>query len=354
MFRRNLVFLVSVWESLVTTVFALVCILLINVLSPAAKKIGLVDVPTKRKDHSHPVPTVGGIAIYLALMIATLVLEMPPSFIWIIAVASTMVIIGALDDAFGLSVRVRLFWQLVSTVAVVIGAQLWVSYLGLGLQGLGSLNYVFGSFITVVSIIGLINAFNMVDGIDGLASGQILVSIGCLSLIILILHGPIVELRWLYIMFVVVMAFWIVNMSFVPIEKVFLGDAGSLSLGFILAFLLIYFSQPPVSMIKPSATLWLVTLPVYDAIRVISSRLHDKQSPFGADRRHLHHIFIDRGWSPSQVLLLILPSSMLVNLLGLWLAYTVPSEATIFIYVLCFVGFSCGVKKLENISSLRR
>lgn len=141
-------------------------------------------------------------------------------------------------------------------------------------------------------------------------------------------------------LFSAVFAFWLVNMSLTPLKRVFLGDSGSLLLGFTMSWLLIYYTQEPINLVEPIAALWCVTLPVFDTVVVIARRLKNGFSPFRSDRNHLHHLLVDQGVRPSIALALILVGSIIVNAAGITVTFMVNPLIGFGCYCVAFLGFA--------------
>tara|TARA_Y100000590_G_scaffold423943_1_gene530308 strand:- start:624 stop:1637 length:1014 start_codon:yes stop_codon:yes gene_type:complete len=288
--------------------------LLIIIFSKLAKNFKLVDYPNARKLHKGPVPLVGGISIFISILILIPFINLNYSFLIIILSSSIILFLGALDDAIELGVIVRLISQLIASL-VVIGT-------GLSIIDIGDYYYfypiqlgIFGILLTVFSVIGLTNAINFIDGIDGLCSGLILVAL--LSLFFYInLSGIDNELIEIKILIVSIFAFFLVNIGFSPFNKVFLGDAGSMALGFILSWLLIYYSHPSYRSIHPVLTIWCVALPIFDLLGVVIRRVLRGINPFKSDRRHIHHILLDLNISTQKVFLLLIIISIILSLIG--------------------------------------
>ena len=174
-----------------------------------------------------------------------------------------------------------------------------------------------------MAVVGLTNSFNMADGLDGLAVGYMLIGLLLLSSAAMIFSGNVPILKWITILFSCLTMFFLINIGSTPLNKVFLGDGGSLLLGFWLSWICIYFSQDPVAAVKPVAALWCVILPVGDSFIVITRRLLAKRSPFGADRTHLHHILLSMGLSSRLTLSLLMLCAGLLGLFGIFLTYYV-------------------------------
>jgi UDP-GlcNAc:undecaprenyl-phosphate GlcNAc-1-phosphate transferase len=149
-------------------------------------------------------------------------------------------------------------------------------------------------------VIGLLNAFNMMDGIDGLAGGLSLVTIGTILLYSnsTIIHGPI---ALMLLTSIALLPYLATNLGLAG-RKVFLGDAGSMVLGYLFAWTLIDFSQSTPQHLSPIDVLWCVALPVLDTLAVMYRRLRQGKSPFKPDRGHIHHIILGTGLGPRRTL----------------------------------------------------
>lgn len=321
---------------------------LILLLLPLASAVGLVDRPDERKKHKNEVPMVGGIAIYIMLLTTSFIFGMPDKLFWFLSGAAIIVVVGVLDDLFGLSVSLRLSCQVCATIVVIWGSNLWISFLNLPMLGLTEIPVVIGLAATILGVVGLTNCFNLVDGLDGLAAGHALVSLGTLACALLALHGEIHQAPAFFVLIAAIFAFWLVNMSVMPIRKVFLGDAGSLLLGFTVAWVSIYYTQPPIKLLSPIVALWIAAMPVLDTLFVVVQRLKRKKSPFVADRGHLHHILIDRGYSDRVVLVVIIGFSILVNLCGIFLAFLISSTASLILFLFLSTGYLVALDRLSK------
>lgn len=325
--------------------------IVILVLTPFAKRFRLLDVPNDRKHHGIAVPMVGGVAIYIVLLGSMTVLDPPDKLTWLVLGMSVLLAIGVLDDAFGLGVRLRFASQIFAASIVLFGNSLWIKSLGPGFEGLESVMGILGIPITIFGIVGLTNAFNLADGLDGLASGHMLVGLLTLSLTMFLTHGAVHQVSWLVVLMSTVFAFWLVNLSLTPLKRVFLGDAGSLLLGFIMSWTLIYYTQPSIEKIHPVAALWCVTVPVFDTIMVMVRRLANKRSLFSPDRSHLHHILFDFGIGQKSVVAIIIGFSSAVNATGIWITYAISPVLALVVYA-CLLAIACYISITHSIERL--
>ena len=329
----------SILLSMSTGPLALV---LIIVLARFAKSLRLLDKPSPRKKHVYPVPMVGGVSIYLTALAALLFIDIPEKLEWLIATGSILVVIGFLDDVFSLGVKARFFAQLLAASAMILGADLWVTSLGIEWFGLNSLG-VSGLAFTIFAVVGLTNAFNMADGIDGLSAGYAIVALMFTGLTMWFMHGQVLHIEWMMTFFSACFAFWLVNMSLTPFKRVFLGDAGSLYIGFVVSWMLIYYSQQPVAKIDPVAALWSVALPVWDTLVVIVRRIKNGHSPFASDRHHFHHLLVDMGINSRKALVIILGMTCVIGTFGIWITYALSPTLSLMLYVALFLIFGCGM-----------
>lgn len=300
--------------------FAL-CLVLIPISSILARHVGLIDNPGGRKTHDHPTPTIGGLTILISLAVSALLFF--DVEIWLIISLFLLGAVGAYDDSLGMSAPVKLVLQTAICLCLIYFGDISVRSLGT-LPGETELYLgAWGPVFTVLAMVGLINAINMIDGIDGLAG---LLSISILINLVLAIQAvgvPTLE-RYIFLITAIIgstAGFLVFN--FMPgRRKVFLGDAGSMVLGLILAYLLITFSQasPQAGTMSTSLTAWLVALPVIETLTLFIRRLRAGRSPFSSDREHLHHLLMNLGISRAFTLLIILIFSNTLFWLGMILA----------------------------------
>jgi len=308
----------------------------------------LIDLPNKRKLHKGSVPLVGGISIYLSILVMILYTNIDFYLLIIFLSSGIILTIGVLDDSFELGITIRLVAQLIASL-IVIGTGLSIIdigdyYLFNPIQ-LG----IFGILLTVFSIVGLTNAINFVDGIDGLCSGIVLNALLTLFFYIYFTgNSNENEVVIIKLLLVSILAFLLINLSLTPFKKIFLGDAGSMFLGFILSWLLIYYSHPTIRFIHPVQTIWCVALPIFDLLGVIIRRILRGINPFKSDRRHIHHILLDLKFSAFNVLLILLSISCFLSVFGGFIYFNfgpLPSLLGYFILFLIYLYFSLRLSR---------
>jgi UDP-GlcNAc:undecaprenyl-phosphate GlcNAc-1-phosphate transferase len=266
-------------------------------LQPVGRHIGLVDHPGGRKTHEHPTPLVGGIAMFIAFAFAILTVDSPLSgHRALFAGALILVVVGVLDDLQELSARARFAAQFLAGLIMTLGA-------GVVLHDFGHLMLadqplplgMLAIPLTLFATVGVINAVNLSDGIDGLAASLVLIAVGSLLLI----AWPSGQREVVGLLVVLV----------------FMGDAGSMFLGFVLAWFLVRLSQGEARLFAPVTALWLFALPLIDTVVTMSRRIRLGRSPFAADREHFHHILLAAGFTPKQTVgLMVLLASALAGI----------------------------------------
>ncbi len=322
-----------------------ITIALIPFLKGYAVKINAVDFPDgKRKLHGRPMPRIGGLAMTIGALIPILFWTSLDRFIVSILIGSGIIVcFGVLDDIKELGYKTKFGAQLTAAVIVIfLGGVHFPDYLE-SLAWSKVFYIAFSLPLTLFFIVGMTNAINLTDGLDGLAGGVSIFTyagIGCLAylsnnnLILLICVG------------VVGAIFGFLRFNTHP-AVVFMGDAGSQTLGFMAAVLSISLVQnnPPYSVALP---LLLAGFPVLDTLTVMIDRIIKKQSPFRADKRHFHHRLLRLGLYHTEAVLCIYILQFLIIASAVWFRFY-QDWKIIFLY-LCFsllitAGFMVAEKK---------
>ncbi len=300
-------------------------------------KLNLIDRPNYRKRHIGEIPLIGGLVIYTNILIFSFLYNIDYHLNVILITSSILIILGAIDDANDIGVTFRLIAQLMCCL-IIIGSGLAINNIGnymfLPKINIGILSVLF----TVFCVIGLTNAFNFIDGIDGLCSSLVFVSISTILLLTFINGNYLVfqDFQYLILICISILLFIFFNLS--SYSKIFLGDSGSIFLGFLVSWLLIYTSQSEIQLIHPVLTIWCVTLIVFDIFSVVIRRIIRRINPFKPDRRHIHHIFIELGFDKTKTFLIILILSLILNLFGCSIFYTFgPAPALLTFFILLFI-----------------
>jgi UDP-GlcNAc:undecaprenyl-phosphate GlcNAc-1-phosphate transferase len=283
------------------------------VLYRYAESMGLVDRPSERKKHVGNIPLIGGLAAFFGLLVSAYLDGQCHSFTNVLlGTTALLALTGALDDCFDLSVRSRLLVQASVVLTMVMCTGIYIHTLG-HLFGYELELGVLGIPLTLVAVIGLLNAFNMMDGIDGLAGMLTLVSIGAIVLFQGLAQWPSVVV--LLLLAAALLPDLAANLGLVG-NKIFLGDAGSMVVGYLLAWTLIHLSQDRQPQLSTVDVLWCVALPVMDTLAVMTRRMREGKSPFKPDRGHIHHVLLDAGLSSRTALVALVGLAVTMVFIG--------------------------------------
>lgn len=293
--------------------------LAIVILSPLARRVGLTDRPGGRKQHEGQIPLIGGIAIFIGCTVGLSYSgAVIPGFHAFVTAISLLFVTGVVDDYLDVPALIKL--------AIQIGAALIMVYWGdLRIDGLANLfapgPFYLGDFsapFTVLAVVGYINAINMSDGIDGLAGSLTLVS--ALALLVAAYSASLAgETVFLTIFSATVFVFLIFNARHPLRAKagIFLGDAGSLLCGFVIAWFVVHLAVVRPRAIDAATALWIVGVPFIDMIAVMVKRVLKGRSPFSADREHFHHLLLTAGFSVNYTVLIIAGLAAMFAFVGL-------------------------------------
>lgn len=286
-----------------------ICFFLHIVLYKQSGRMGLLEIPGGRKLHQGATPLIGGIAIYLSCVIILVIFPLNTFTKNFIFLLSPIVLIGIIDDIFDISAKLRLAFQfLVSIIGVnVLALDIGISHL---FPDEFFLAKIISQIITILFVVTLMNAINMIDGMDGLAGFLLLFSL--LAIAYLQTMSPAGNTNQLLNVLipglVIFLLFNLALKSGYYYGKVFMGDAGSMFLGFFLAAHLIHTTQGFYQLESTPffSCLWFVFLPLADMSSTLLGRMIRRKSPFKADRTHIHHILQRAGLHKHKVLQLLI------------------------------------------------
>ena len=287
------------------------------VLARAAGPLQLVDHPGGRKVHDHPVPLVGGLAIFVALLGAAAVVGVAASVAYFLLALSIVIAVGLWDDVTDIRPRVKFAIQIIASCLMIWGAGVQLHSVGdlLGWRPLGL--SVLAVPITIFAVVGVVNSLNMMDGLDGLGGSIALVAFAWFAAVAGI-SGLEVQFQTALIFCGAIAGFLLFNLRFPwqPRARVFLGDAGSLMIGFALGWFAIDLTQGAGRTFPPIAALWVVLLPLADCVSLMTRRVFQGKSPFVADSHHIHHYLLARGFTHGQTLAILVGLSALFGAVG--------------------------------------
>lgn len=295
-------------------------LVLIELLRHHARELDLLDRPNYRKLHKGEVPLIGGIGIFGAVVIsAAAAPELTAAYAFLFLPAFFLFLLGLADDARDVKPALRLIGQILIAVLVLgLNPQLLLD-LSVGGGG-GVLSGIASWTLTVVVLVGAMNAFNMMDGIDGLAGAVSATALCWIALAsaaagLSILSMMAVQL----VMPVLAFLYFNARAPWRPRALVFLGDAGSLLLGFCITVLALQMAGPSKSGWSTLALCFIIALPSIDTVSLIFRRLMAGRSPLSADREHLHHLLQRAGLSAGEVAGVLTLASVIIGGLGLLL-----------------------------------
>ena len=285
----------------------------IPVILKISHRKNLMDEPRERSSHDRKVPNLGGIAIFYTIGICAPIFayELFESYKFLFPALVILLYIGVMDDIVVIRAYKKLFAQITIAVMIVIGSDVRLRSM-FGLFGIYELNYLMSVILSIIVFVVMINAFNLIDGVDGLA--------GSFAIICCFLFGwsyyRLGEYNYPMVMLCIIiigalLGFLYYNLSDKKI-KIFMGDTGSMIIGFLLVFTAFYFIDLFISKDNPDAPHYhlqsapviafaILILPTIDTLSVIIIRLLNKKSPLEADRNHIHHRLLNLGLSHKGV-----------------------------------------------------
>lgn len=302
-----------IWLGIVSFVL---CLVLTPIFRDVFRSYGVVDQPDHgRKIHKYPIPRVGGIAIaasyvatFLIVQLKTGILNQQLALVWrVLPAAAVIFAIGVIDDLWGLKPWQKLIGQFLASV-IACASDIRINDV-VGLHSHAWWTYP----VTVVWLLACTNAFNLVDGMDGLASGVGLFSTLTIFLAALLSHNAPLAMATLPLAGCL-LGFLCYNFN--P-ATIFLGDSGSLLIGFVLGCYGIIWTQKSATLLGMTAPLMALSLPLIDVGLAIVRRFLRRQPIFSPDRGHIHHRLLDRGMSPRQAAILLYGICSIVAVLSL-------------------------------------
>lgn len=329
------------------TLQILICAFVITRLTVSfGARMGLVDKPDARKQHLGDVPLAGGIAIFATLLFGTFVLGIEPYTYPMLLIACGVFAVGVFDDLRHISASARLLIEFAAGMLLATYGDIVITNVG-NLLAMGNIPLLLLSVpLTALSVAGLSNAYNMIDGIDGLAASTIMLPLLVLYLLALQAGHPMADALLLLLVPLGVFLLFNLGPNNRLIPKMFLGDAGSVTLGFLVTASLVYFSQGEHALIKPVTALWLVTIPLMDMLATMLRRYRRGHKLMKADRSHLHHTLMDMGLGKRQVLAVMMAYAIACAVVGLVLE-GIPEYLSLLCYFLLFCGHCLFVIKSE-------
>ena len=342
-----------------------VALVIVILLTPAvggmARILGVVDAPGegRRRTNTRSVPRLGGLALFLGIFVPALAfVDLTPNMRGLLLGAAVATTVGAIDDFRGLRWWEKLGGQVIAA-SIAVGFGIWVHRFTFPVLGVHELPAWVGAPLTVVGIVAVMNMVNFLDGLDGLAAGVCAISAGTFALIALDLGRVNVA-----ILSAIVLGgtLGFLRHNFYP-ARIFMGDSGALLLGFILAGISVQGLLKTASLVSLLLPLAVLAVPIVDTSFVVAKRIKHRQPIYEADRFHLHHRFLNLGYSQRQAVLMIyawcatLAAAALATRFvkphphGEWRAWAVAVDASIGLLALAaslYIVYLLEIVKLAN------
>ena len=327
----------------------------------------LYDVPDARKVHTMPVPRLGGLSFFPVILmsmflvigfrlyfwdvnVSGLSFNMLYEYLFLFVGMTLLYLVGVCDDLVGVGYRYKFAVQIAAAFLLVLSGN-WFDSFG-GLFGIYSVPVWVGVPFTVFIVVYITNAINLIDGIDGLASGLCCIALSVLS-VIFFLRGQYVYALLAICTLGILMPFWCYNVfgNANRGHKLFMGDAGSLTLGYVISFLIIHMSvtnevSPTLSNPYMVIAFSTVLVPLLDVIRVVLHRLREHKNPFLTDKNHFHHKLLRTGMRVRMVMVCIIAISAFFILLNSSLAWRVDITYLFFLNLFCWSILHVGLNGL--------
>jgi len=311
-----------------------------------ASELGLVDHPNRRKVHAVAKPLVGGLGMSLGVVFGCLLFLPLTHMRGYYAGAILLVVVGFFDDFREVNHRMKFIAQAVATILVIYFNSVSLHTFG-DLLHIRPINFsALAVPMTLIGFLGVINAINMIDGIDGLAGG--------ISLIAFISFGYLAYLDNHRDIMLLSIALSGVLVAFMRYNwhpaRLFMGDAGSLFLGFSAAFVSVALTQEPNSTARPVAPLLILAVPIVDTLTVMTKRLLKGKSPFYPDKTHLHHVLLKFGFSKRQTVAIMLCMSAAFSSIALaGTLLDVPEYYLFFLFLSYFIIYFISSFFIRNV-----
>lgn len=332
----------------IITIYTLISFITILICAKISYKLGLIDIPNKRKIHTKDTAFTGGLGISISLVLSILLFDIfNNSLNYILSIAFLIALIGLIDDKYDLNVGGKLSLQIIPIFYLIVVNNLY-------LENLGNYDYFkfeLGAFqmpFTLLCVLFLINSFNYFDGIDGTLSFATISVMAILYFLV-----PVEEFRnFLIIILIPITVFLFFNFSLFKLPKLFLGDSGSLLLGFIVSFILIYLAKK--NLVHPILLAWSIVIFVYEFILVNLIRIKKKINLFKGAKDHLHHILFNLTNSKFLTNFYIFLINIFLFMLG-YLSFLLISPLASFVlffllFFVCFILRSILEKKNKKVT----
>jgi len=323
-------------------IYSLISFLALIIISKISYYLNLVEAPNKRKIHLKPTAYTGGLGLCLVYIVAVFLFDFSSEKLnLILSIALLIGIVGFVDDKYNLNVGGKLSLQIIPIIYLIVMENL-------NLNHIGNYNYFrlelnsFSVPFTIIAILFLINSFNYFDGLDGVLS---FTTISTLGILLFLIPNENIKL-FLIIILIPILFFLCFNFSIFKLPKLFLGDSGSLLLGFVIAFTLIYLSIEKI--VHPILLAFSVSIFAYEFLSINIIRLKNKKKIFDAGQDHLHHLLFKYTKSIFQTNLFISLANIILFIFGYTSFLLISPLASLILFIILFIIFFILRNKYSN------
>ena len=336
------------WVAAALITAMVVTLITTPVVKSLAFKVGAVDVPKdNRRMHDHPIPRMGGMAIFFGFILSVLMyVRITPQLRGMLLGGVIIMVLGIFDDIYALGAKFKLVIQIAAALVAVLSGNV--------IEVLSNPNVFsqnpwwdlgwLAAPATILWIVAITNAVNLIDGLDGLACGvSTISSLTMLVISLAVADGPVA---------IIMAALAGGCIGFLPYNlnpaKIFMGDTGSTFLGFILAVMSIQGLFKFYTIISFAVPFLMLGLPIFDTCFAFIRRIAHGQSPMHADRSHVHHRLIDMGFNQKQAVAVLYIISAILGLCAVVLTTSGELKAMLLLLALCAAGAVSGRIFLAN------
>jgi UDP-GlcNAc:undecaprenyl-phosphate GlcNAc-1-phosphate transferase len=311
----------------------LISLILVPFVAKLAIKIGAVDKPNERKVHTKIMPRMGGLAIYLSFF-AVLFLshEMTMQHIGLLTGGTVLVLVGIIDDKADMPAKIKLLGQIFAA-CIVVAAGVRVEFMTNFILGGVFPLYIFSVPFTVLWIVAITNAVNLIDGLDGLAAGTSIIAAATMAI-----SGYATGQTEMASMALILIgaSLGFLKYNFHP-AKIFMGDTGSMFLGYNLSVLAIMGFTKSFTVLSLVTPILVLAIPILDTLFAIIRRKMNNKPIFKPDKNHLHHCLLNYGFSHRNTVLIIYAVSAVLALCGLIMTYLNPAQGMCLLVVISVI-----------------
>lgn len=330
--------------ALLALLSAIVSLIITPILINYIKKRDITDKPNHRKVHTAPIPTSGGLAIFLSFAVGLLILRPDDTYhAFIIGGGIVIVLLGFFDDVYDLSAKFKFFVQLAVASTIVLWGGLQVEFINLPFGGQVEFGFL-SSVITIFWIVGVTNAMNLIDGLDGLAAGVSSIALVTIAGMAAIM-GNVYVFTMAIVLFFSTVGF--LRYNFYP-AKIFMGDTGALFLGYMISVLsLLGFKN--VTVISFIIPIFILGVPIADTLIAMVRRYINKQPMTSPDSSHMHHRLVKLGLTHRQTVLFIYVLSAMFSIAAILFSMTTV-WGSIIIFSIAILAIQVLIENLELIN----